>query len=86
MTIAELGAIGEFVGAFGVIASLVYVGLQVRQNTRAVRSETRLGLANAMYQNHYDAALNSDMSRIIFTSVDDPDSLSESDRYRWMFW
>ncbi len=41
----ELGALGEFIGAFGVIASLVYVGLQIRQNTRAVRSEMRLALA-----------------------------------------
>ena len=63
MSIMELGAIGEFVGAFGVIGSLIYVGVQVKQNTRAMRSETRLGLANAMYQNHYDAALNGDMNQ-----------------------
>jgi len=86
MSIMELGAIGEFIGAFGVIASLVYVGLQVRQNTRAMRSETRLGLANSMYQNHYDAALNVDMSRIIFTSATDPESMTNDDLYRWTFW
>jgi hypothetical protein len=31
MSIAELGALGEFIGAFGVVASLAYLGLQVRQ-------------------------------------------------------
>ena len=35
MSIMELGALGEFVAAFGVIASLIYVGFQVRQNTKA---------------------------------------------------
>ena len=35
MNIMELGAIGELVGGLAVIASLVYVGVQVRQNTRA---------------------------------------------------
>lgn len=35
-----LGAVAESVGAFGVVASLIYVGLQVRQNTRSVRTAT----------------------------------------------
>ena len=35
-----LGAIGELIGAVGVIASLIYVGLQVRQNTRSMRAAT----------------------------------------------
>ncbi len=34
MDIMELGAIGELVGGVAVIASLVFVGLQVRSNTR----------------------------------------------------
>jgi hypothetical protein len=40
LTIQALGAIGEFLGSIGVIATLIYVGVQVRQNTRAVRSST----------------------------------------------
>jgi len=67
MSIMELGAIGEFVGAFGVIASLIYVGLQVRQNTRAMRSETRLGLANSMYHNHYGVGWNKNTTSTIQT-------------------
>jgi len=37
MTLEDLGNIGEFVGAIGVVASLIYLALQTRQNTRAVR-------------------------------------------------
>lgn len=40
MNIMELGAIGELVGGVAVIASLLYVGHQVRHNTRAVASGT----------------------------------------------
>lgn len=36
MDIMELGAIGELVGGVAVIASLVFVGIQVRQNNRLV--------------------------------------------------
>ena len=32
-----IGAVGEVVGAAGVIASLVYLAVQIRQNTRSVR-------------------------------------------------
>ncbi len=40
MNIMELGAIGELVGGVAVIASLIYVGLQVRQNTQVARVQT----------------------------------------------
>jgi hypothetical protein len=35
-----IAAIAEAVGAAGVIATLAYLGLQVRQNTRAIRVQT----------------------------------------------
>lgn len=40
MTLSELADIGELVGGVAVVASLVYLALQVRQNTRAVRGST----------------------------------------------
>ena len=36
-----LGNYGEFVGAFGVVLSLVFVGYSIVQNTRATRAQTR---------------------------------------------
>jgi hypothetical protein len=52
MSIVELGALGEFLGSFGVILTLVYLGTQIRQNTRTVKaatySETTNGWADYM--------------------------------------
>ena len=39
MNIMELGAMGELVGGVAVIASLLYVGLQVRQSVRSTQSQ-----------------------------------------------
>ena len=39
MTIAELGAIGEFVGSIVVLITLIYLAIQVRQNTRHVQAQ-----------------------------------------------
>lgn len=36
MDITTLGAVGELVGGVAVVASLIYVGLQVHQNTVAL--------------------------------------------------
>src|SRR5687767_6881691 len=37
MTWSDIGVVAELLGAIGVIASLIYLSRQVRQNTRAVR-------------------------------------------------
>ena len=40
MTIEVLGASGEFVASFGVIATLIYLAIQMTQHTRAVKLNT----------------------------------------------
>ena len=49
----------EFVAATGVILSLVFVGLEIRQNTLAVRSSTRQALSDS----HRDIVLGSVLSQ-----------------------
>ena len=40
MTLSQLANVGELVGGIAVVASLVYLALQIRQNTKTVRSST----------------------------------------------
>jgi len=47
MTILELGAVGEFIGGVAVVITLIYLAMQVKQNTRVHASLIR--------QNFYDA-------------------------------
>jgi len=54
VTVMELGALGEFVGAIAVVATLVYLAVQIRQNTRAMEETKRLALAQT-YQMRADA-------------------------------
>ena len=37
MSISELGSLGEFLAAFGVVASLIFVGIQMRLNTKEMQ-------------------------------------------------
>jgi len=54
MTLIELGAIGEFLGSLAVFATLVYLSVQLRQNTRAMDESKKLALAQT-YQMRADA-------------------------------
>lgn len=40
MTLSQLADLGELVGGIAVVASLVYLAVQIRQNTRTVRGST----------------------------------------------
>lgn len=40
MNLEQLANIGEFVGGIAVIASIIYLAVQIRQNTRSVKSST----------------------------------------------
>ncbi len=46
MSIMELGALGEFLGSIGVIATLIYLAVQIRANTNSTKAETFQRLTN----------------------------------------
>ena len=48
MDIMELGAVGELVGGVAVIATLVYLAAQIRQNTRAAMADAEIAASAAM--------------------------------------
>lgn len=54
MTLIELGALGEFLGSIAVLATLVYLAVQLRQNTRSLQNSEKLALAQT-YQMRSDA-------------------------------
>jgi len=47
VSLADLGSLGEFIGSIAVIASLLFVALQLRSNASALRAST--------YQSIHDA-------------------------------
>ena len=69
-----LSAIGELVGAVGVVATLFYVAVQVRQNTRAVRAAT----LNAITSSHQaELRWSSDIGPAMMKALHRPAEMSE---------
>jgi hypothetical protein len=80
-----IGAVAELTGALGVIASLVYLAIQIRQNTASLRAENLRevvsGLAATMDRITADPK---DLS-LYLTGGESADSLSLEQRERFWF-
>jgi hypothetical protein len=101
MTLMELGALGDFVGAIAVVITLIYLAVQIRQSNQAMRENRRLALAQT-YQMRADAlqdmlvhAADSQYIAPILAKLTDHgypedvsslDRLSPDDRARFRLW
>jgi hypothetical protein len=79
----DLGNLGEFVGAIGVVISLVYLGRQLVQNTQSVRAAS----FNSMVQNSIrlseHAFRDSEFAAFLARAERDPAGLTDEERVRW---
>lgn len=80
MTLQDLGSIGEFLGAVGIIVTLVYLAIQIRQNTRAVRSAAREEILRDMHGFISLVASDSDTANFYERGLADSRDLSRGDR------
>lgn len=80
-----ISAIAEILGAVVVVASLIYVGKQVAQNTAMMR----VGAASETMERDYDLVLplieSSELAEIWLKGDHRLDELSEADRQRLLF-
>ncbi len=72
-----IGAIGEFLGATAVVVSLIFVGVQIRKNTRASQTAGYRTLIDALGQLGLTVATDRELEQIIFEAEMEPDSVSE---------
>lgn len=89
-SIQDLGAAGEFVGAIGVVVTLVYLAYQIRQNTHQLEQSTLAERAAA--QNASNTALREtrasifeteEMAELFHVGNSNPEDLGEVSRLRY---
>ncbi len=84
MDIMELGAIGELVGAGAVVASLIYVGLQIRQTTRQMKISSNEGTTRD-FRDFIRQALVGGYSKVFSDGLENYESLDERERLDFAF-
>jgi hypothetical protein len=78
-----LAAIGEIVGAVGVIATLGYLAIQIRQNTKSLRASTFQGAVRDVVETLDQVAGDAELTRIWFTGIRGFESLPLEERQRF---
>lgn len=83
MNIIELGAVGELVGGVAVIATLIYLTIQIRQNTRAMRSTTHQAVVDSVLRTVESISDNADLADLVARSATPDANFSASEQIRF---
>lgn len=86
MTLETLSQLGEFVGGFGVIFSLVYLAVQVRGNTRSQRADMTARILDRMAAQQHTYAFDPDASIFFTRAITNPTGLTldERNQFAWL--
>jgi len=84
MTLLEWGALGELIGGIAIIVSLIYVGIQVKDNAGAVRSAAAND-ANVATQSWY-MQIGSDRqtSELVYEALTSEVALSNQEEFQFL--
>ena len=80
MTIQDLGSIGELVAAIATVATLVYLAIQIRQNSRLLRASTSQAVAQSALDFNTALVQDRELLRPFTTGRQDLGSLDAEDR------
>ena len=82
-TLQDLGSLGEFVGALGVVISLIYLARQMIQNTTSVRAAS----FNSMTENSIRLLGNTfpdaEFAKFLHRAQSDPSELTPAESIQW---
>ena len=84
MTLEQASLVAQIISAVAVIASLIFVGVQLRQATAAIRGSSSEAHA-ALYTELVDSIIdNADFARIWSVGLTDPKALGEEEWVRFV--
>ena len=83
MSLSDLGNIGEFVGAIGVVVSFAFLAVQIRNNTRAIRDAAAKDMAEHTAEFLAPIVADGEVARIFHTGLRDWTELTEIERVRF---
>lgn len=86
MNIMELGAIGELVGGVAVIGSLVFVGAQIRQSTRTLRTTSFHQAVDPLWRLSEQVSGDTRIARIVRMGLTDEEPLEIDESYQFENW
>ena len=86
MTFQDLGNIGELIAAIATLLTLGYLAIQLKQNTKALRSQTFQQSSMDMSLTANSISSDGELAKIIIKAENGINKLSSDERLRFHFW
>jgi hypothetical protein len=83
MTLQDLANLGEVIGAFAVIISLIYLAVQIRENTRAMRRAATQDIHRSLNDQARCLVQSPDLAALLFRASQRPSELTEEEHFRF---
>lgn len=83
MDLDTLAKLGEFLGGFFVVLSLVYLAHQVRQNTKSLRTENYARVLDRMSTVQSRLSTDRELNRVVVIGATTPGALTRGERVRF---
>jgi hypothetical protein len=83
MTLSDLGNLGEFISAIAVVISLVYLAVQIRQNTRVVRASAEQAVFESGIGLDRTIVSDPELTQIWYLGRWNPDELTKEQEHRF---
>ena len=83
LKLSEWANVAEIIASIVIVASLVYVGLEVNQNTRALQNDSYQNILALSQEQQNTLATDKEFHRIFLTGENSPSELSEEEWSRF---
>jgi hypothetical protein len=78
-----VGAVAELIGALGVVITLAYLAVQIRQNTQTVRSTAQQGMFDNVHTLQLALSQDDELARLVVKANEEYDSLRPEEVLRF---
>lgn len=83
LSLSDIGNLAEAIAAVAVVVSIVYLSIQIRQNTNAVRATSYQEVARGVADFQTLLAQNEGLASIYIRGINDPAQLSTNEEVRF---
>jgi hypothetical protein len=83
LSLSDIGNLAEAIAAVAVVVSIVYLALQIRQNTNAVRAASYQEVARGVADFQTMLAQNEGLADVYIRGINDPAQLSANEELRF---
>jgi len=84
-TLSLYASIAEIIGAVAVVVTLIFVGVQLRANTKATRSATSSAASTATGEWYWNIGSNAEASSTLWRFLNHPEELTDPERFQGIF-